>query len=74
MQPSIFRPMVDSGDRDETMILKRANPIYDSDDDEDLNSTPLKRKKTLEGTTALQWEDRLKGTSESLSSIYCLRE
>ena len=73
-QPSIFRPMLDYDDRDGTMVLKRANPIYDSDDDEDIEALPLKRQKTLEMTMALQWGERLQETSDGFSSMHLLRE
>lgn len=74
MHPPIFRQMLDYDDRDDTMVLKRASPIYDSDDDEDFQPSPTKRQRTFEGTTALQWGERLQETSDGFSSLGLLLE
>ena len=74
MRPPIFRQMLDYDDRDDTMVLKRASPIYDSDDDEDFQSSPTKRQRTLGGTTTLQWGERLQKTSDGFSSYGLLLE
>jgi hypothetical protein len=52
-RPSIFRSMADYDDQDDMMVLKRANPVYDSDD-EDSFAAPSKRQRTS-SETALQW-------------------
>mmetsp|Transcript_3074 Transcript_3074/g.6815 ORF Transcript_3074/g.6815 Transcript_3074/m.6815 type:complete len:181 (-) Transcript_3074:409-951(-) len=69
MKPSIFRDMSDFDDREEMMVLKRASPVYDSDDDEDYTSIPLKRQRTSGGTQTLQWGERLEETHDSFSSL-----
>ena len=74
MQPSIFRKMMDYDDRLDTMVLKRANPIYESDDDEDPKSIPLKRQRTSDVTTALQWGEQVQEASDGFSSLRLLRE
>jgi hypothetical protein len=46
-------------DLDEDMfVLKRANPVYDSDDEEDYITSPAKRQRTGE-PTVLDWGFRL---------------
>jgi len=67
MTASIFRRKVDCKEQEnDTMKLKRANPIYDSDDNDDYTDITLKRRRTNTGTIALQWdkcldEDRTEG-------------
>ncbi len=74
-RPSIFREMADYDDREGMMVLKRANPIYDSDDEDDADIVPLKRRRTLDGdNTTLQWGEQLEETSDALSSMFLLRE
>lgn len=54
----IFRQQVNIDDDDDDMfVLKRANPVYDSDD-EDYFCSPSKRQRTAE-PTCLDWEERL---------------
>ena len=72
IQPPIFRRMVDCNDRNEMMVLKRANHVCGSDDNEDSDYISFKRQKTSECSIALNWEDRLHETS-NLSSLYLLR-
>jgi hypothetical protein len=57
---SIFRSMADYDDQDDIMVLKRANPVYDSDD-EDSFAAPAKRQRTSSSSseTVLQWGARL---------------
>jgi hypothetical protein len=57
---SIFRSMADYDDQDDMMVLKRANPVYDSDD-EDSFAAPAKRQRTSSSSsgTVLQWGARL---------------
>lgn len=61
--PSIFRQRADLDDAQENMFeLKRANPVYDSDDEDfvtSLLSSPTKKQRTC-----LNWENRL-STEES---------
>lgn len=65
VRPSIFRQMGDYDDRDGMMVLKRANPVFDSDDEDD--STPSKRRRTLDGNnTTLTLGQPLEETSDSL--------
>lgn len=56
-QPSIFRSISDFDDHEDMMMLKRASPIYDSDD-EDYIVAPSKRQRTS-GETVLQWSSQL---------------
>ena len=69
----IFRQRVNINDDDEDMfVLKRANPVYDSDD-EDFICSPSKRQRTAE-PTCLDWEQRLSecdvnGFTLSFSSV-----
>ena len=57
-RPSIFRARSLSQDYDDDMFtLKRANPVYDSED-EDLFASPAKRQRTCE-PTVLDWGKRL---------------
>lgn len=74
MRPSMFRQTADYDDREETMVLKRANPVYDSDDEDYVDSMPFKRQRTLGGTTTLQLGERLQETSDALSSMFLLQE
>jgi hypothetical protein len=57
-RPSIFRSMADYDDQEDMMVLKRANPVYDSDD-EDSFAGPAKRQRTSSGESVLQWGARL---------------
>lgn len=73
VRPSIFRQMGDYDDRDGAMVLKRANPVFDSDDEDDI--VPLKRRRTLDGNnTTLPLVQPLQETSDSLSSMFWLQE
>ena len=55
--PSIFRQAADIDRADDFFVLKRANPVYDSDD-EDVDSSPSKKQRTKD-TSVLDCEDRL---------------
>mmetsp|Transcript_14986 Transcript_14986/g.24238 ORF Transcript_14986/g.24238 Transcript_14986/m.24238 type:complete len:168 (-) Transcript_14986:1592-2095(-) len=69
-RPSIFRQMADFDDQDDMLVLKRANPVYDSDD-EDYFEAPSKRQRTSSsGSTAIQWGARL---SEDPTEGFCIR-
>jgi hypothetical protein len=58
-QAPIFRQHVDLDDIDDMLMLKRANPVYDSDDeDEDLLRSPSKRQRT-NGPSQLFWNEQL---------------
>lgn len=58
--PSIFRRRVAlDQDENDLFALKRANPVYDSDD-EDCMSTPSKRQRTSQPDT-LHWDEQLDG-------------
>ena len=59
MNSSIFRRLTDNDEREDMMGLKRANPMYGSDDDDDCIDFPSKRQKTSGETTVLQWGERL---------------
>jgi hypothetical protein len=55
-QPSMFRRRIDFDDED-MFVLKRANPVYESDDEEYMAS-PAKRQRTSE-PIVLDWCERL---------------
>jgi len=76
MKPSIFRQMADYDDRDDMMVLKRANPVYDSDDNDndDYNDIPSKRQRTSGETTVLQWGEQLEESSDGFSLMGLYRE
>ena len=74
MEPSIFRQMADYDDQDDMMLLKRANPVYDSDDNDDYNSIPSKRQRTSGETTVLQWGEQLEESSDGFSLMGLYRE
>ena len=60
-QPSIFRRISSLRDQEESdadmFVLKRANPIYESDE-EDYETSPPKRHRAV-GPTVLHWDDQL---------------
>lgn len=60
-QPSIFRRISSLRDQDDSdgdmFVLKRANPIYESDD-EDYEISPPKRHRSAE-PTVLHWDEQL---------------
>jgi hypothetical protein len=71
-RPSIFRRQGDFEDQEDMFVLKRANPVYDSDD-EDYLSSPAKRQRTT-GPTVLSWgevlqEDDTDGFTLSIPSL-----
>jgi hypothetical protein len=58
-RPSIFRQRAEIDEAQEDMfVLKRANPVYDSDEEDDLSSycSPSKRQRTDQ---VLQWGDKV---------------
>jgi hypothetical protein len=58
-QAPIFRQRIDLDDIEDMLMLKRANPVYDSDDeDEDLLRSPSKRQRT-NGQSQLFWNEQL---------------
>jgi hypothetical protein len=57
-RPSIFRDMAELDDHEDMLVLKRANPVYDSDDEDSL-AAPAKRQRTTSGDTVLQWSECL---------------
>eukprot|EP00339_Tiarina_fusa_P023813 CAMPEP_0117032272 /NCGR_PEP_ID=MMETSP0472-20121206/23138_1 /TAXON_ID=693140 ORGANISM="Tiarina fusus, Strain LIS" /NCGR_SAMPLE_ID=MMETSP0472 /ASSEMBLY_ACC=CAM_ASM_000603 /LENGTH=168 /DNA_ID=CAMNT_0004740847 /DNA_START=116 /DNA_END=622 /DNA_ORIENTATION=+ len=68
----IFRRRADLEDEEDMFVLKRANPVYDSDDDDEVFS-PAKRQRTGE-PTVLSWcdqidEDETDGFAFSSSSL-----
>lgn len=70
-QSSIFRRRPNQRDPEENecemFALKRANPVYDSDDEEDYMITPPKRQRTTD-LSVLHWDDQLsEGEIGSLS-------
>jgi hypothetical protein len=65
--PSIFRAMADFDDHEDMMELKRASPVYDSDD-EDCIAAPSKRQRTS-GESVLQWSSQL---TENQTEGFCL--
>ncbi|MGK3749177.1 MAG: hypothetical protein ACI8RD_001469 [Bacillariaceae sp.] len=67
INPSIFRRMADYDNQDDMMVLKRANPVYDSSDD--YADVPSKRQRTTGETTVLQWGERLE---EDATEGFCL--
>eukprot|EP00536_Pseudo-nitzschia_multiseries_P015524 jgi/Psemu1/292056/fgenesh1_pg.904_\ len=70
---SIFREMMYCDDRDDMMLLKRANPVYDSEDDEDDEDVPVKKLRTGE-TSVLQWGEILEESSDGFSLTGLLQE
>ena len=68
-RPSIFREMADVDDREDMMSLKRANPVYDSDD-EDYFVVPTKRQRTSSAETVLTLGAQL---SEDSEDGFCIR-
>mmetsp|Transcript_11382 Transcript_11382/g.26773 ORF Transcript_11382/g.26773 Transcript_11382/m.26773 type:complete len:193 (+) Transcript_11382:80-658(+) len=71
---SIFREMIHCEDRDDMMVLKRATPLYDSEDDEDHEEIPVKKLRTTGEASVLQWGERLEESSEGFSLTGYLRE
>jgi hypothetical protein len=67
INPSIFRRTADYDNQDDMMVLKRANPVYDSSDDYD--DIPSKRQRTTGETSVLQWGERLE---EDATEGFCL--
>ena len=67
--PQIFRETRDYNDQNGFMTLKRASPVYDSDDNEDSNSIPTKRQRLSQETKVLQWNNQLQKTSTGSYSI-----
>lgn len=65
--PSIFRGLADYDDHEDVMVLKRASPVYDSDD-EDYIVAPSKRQRTS-GETILQWSSQV---VENQTDGFCL--
>lgn len=65
--PSIFRAMADYDDHEDMMVLKRANPVYESEDEEYMTA-PSKRQRTS-GETILQWNSHL---TEDHTNGFCL--
>jgi hypothetical protein len=58
-QAPIFRQHIDLDDIEDMLVIKRANPIYDSDDeDEDLLRSSPKRQKT-DAPSQLFWNEQL---------------
>jgi hypothetical protein len=55
---SIFREMADYNDQEDMMVLKRANPVCDSDD-EDCLAAPTKRQRTTTASMVLSWSSQL---------------
>ena len=69
----IFRRPADLESDDDMFVLKRANPVYDSDDDEEEIYSPAKRQRTGE-PAVLSWcdrvdEDEIEGFAFSESSL-----
>lgn len=62
IHPSIFRRRTDDFDHDEQDLdmftLKRANPVYESDDEEEYMSSASKRQRTA-APSVLHWGDQL---------------
>lgn len=56
---------LDDPELEDMLVLKRANPVYDSDDEEEINGSPLKRQKPMnfedegESLSSVSWDDRL---------------
>ena len=69
LPPQIFRETRDYNDQNGFMVLKRASPVYDSDDNEDSNSIPTKRQRLSQETKVLQWNNQLQETSTGSYSI-----
>ncbi|VEU34980.1 unnamed protein product [Pseudo-nitzschia multistriata] len=67
VKPSIFRDMSDYDHREDMMLLKRASPVYDSDDDEDYEGLPLKKLRTSGETCTLQWGQQLEESSDGFN-------
>lgn len=68
-QAPIFRQRIDLDDIEDMLVLKRASPVYDSDDeDEDLLPSPSKRQRT-NGSSQLFWNEQL---SEDMSEGFTL--
>jgi hypothetical protein len=66
-RPSIFRTRGDiSVDQQDMFALKRANPVYDSDDEDSMSAlySPSKRQRTNQ---ALAWGNRLSENSGGYS-------
>mmetsp|Transcript_26179 Transcript_26179/g.57334 ORF Transcript_26179/g.57334 Transcript_26179/m.57334 type:complete len:188 (+) Transcript_26179:86-649(+) len=74
VRSSIFREMVNDDDRDDMMVLKRATPVYDSDDDEDYECIPSKKRKTSGEKSVLQWGGRLEESPDGFSLMGLFRE
>jgi hypothetical protein len=68
-RPSIFREMADFDDSEDMMSLKRANPVYDNDDDEYL-AISSKRQRTSSTENVLTWSAQL---SEDSEDGFCIR-
>jgi hypothetical protein len=54
----VFRRRSDIEDEEDMYLIKRANPVYDSDDDDTNLFTPAKRQRTGE-PTMLSWYHRV---------------
>jgi hypothetical protein len=68
---SIFRRRADVSEQDEQdddmFVLKRANPVYESDDD-DYMASPAKRQRTTE-PSVLHWGDQLSDDEDDSFSV-----
>mmetsp|Transcript_36007 Transcript_36007/g.103561 ORF Transcript_36007/g.103561 Transcript_36007/m.103561 type:complete len:160 (-) Transcript_36007:10-489(-) len=66
--PSIFRRRsdVDDDDTEDMFVLKRANPVYDSEDEDEF-STPSKRQRKSEPET-LHWDNQM--SDDELGSLF----
>jgi hypothetical protein len=64
---SIFRAMADYNDQEDMMVLKRASPVYDSDDEDNMPA-PSKRQRSS-GESFLQWSSQL---TEHQEGGFCL--
>lgn len=62
---AVFRDMADFDDREDMMVLKRANPVYDSDD-EDFMAAPSKRQRTSTSSSmVLSWSSQVVSSDPS---------
>lgn len=69
-QPSVFREIADFDDQEDMMVLKRANPVYDVDD-EDYMAARAKRQRTSSSSDmVLSWNARV---SVDPSGAFCIR-
>jgi len=69
-RPSIFRRRPSLSEDDEEgdfFVLKRANPVYDSDD-EDFVASPTKRQRTSQ-PSSLHWQEQLSDNEDGTFSL-----